>query len=323
MAKKVADDQQTWDLFLNQALAAIRFNISESSKFSPFFLLYNRDVVLPIDNILQPRRKYVGEEYHQIALQEQHKSFVTVRNCLRKAKKRQAKYADRGTKEIEYKVGDPVYYKNPRKGKFGMKYLPYYRIIEKKGPVSIVIKSQLDGSTTKAYAGDIRLANIDDWQISKDANNRRLRDAAYVIPPQPSDSETESDSDPEENVPLSKLAKKYRQERETSEDEEDIPLMELRKRLRYREMRQTQNEETKVKDMECNDELSSDNSNSLPLFENSDSDNEMDVNEVHSPQTFPEKEIQATVKPVKKRQKKSQDKGGDVKQLLRLISNML
>ena len=88
---------------------------------------------------------------------------------------------------------------------------------------------------------------------------------------------------------MSKLAKKYRQERETSEDEEDIPLMELRKRLRYREMRQTQNEETKVKDMEGNDELSSDNSNSLPLVEYSDSDNEMDVNEVHSPQIFPEK----------------------------------
>ena len=115
LAKKVADDQQCWDLFLYQALAIIRFNISESSTFSLFFLLYNRDVVLPIDNILQPRRKYVGEKYHQIALQEQHKSFVTVRNHLRKAKKHQAKYADRGTKEIEYKVGDPVYYKNHRK----------------------------------------------------------------------------------------------------------------------------------------------------------------------------------------------------------------
>ena len=43
------------------------------------------------------------------------------------------------------------------------------------------------------------------------------------IPPQPSDSETESDSNPEENVPLSKSSKKYRQKRETSEDEEDIP----------------------------------------------------------------------------------------------------
>ena len=88
-------------------------------------------------------------------------------------------------------------------------------------------------------------------------------------------------------------------------------------------MRQTQNEETKVKDMECNDELSSDNSSFLPLCEYSDSDNGMDVNEVHLPQTFPEKEIQETVKPVKKRQKKSQDMGGDVKQLLRLISYML
>ena len=52
LAKKVADDQQTLDLFLIQALAAIRLNISESSKFSSFFLLYNRDVVLPIDNIV-------------------------------------------------------------------------------------------------------------------------------------------------------------------------------------------------------------------------------------------------------------------------------
>ena len=64
LAKKVAGDPQIWDLNLNQALAAIRFNVSESSKFSPFFLLYNRDVVLPIDNIMKPRRKYLGEDYH-------------------------------------------------------------------------------------------------------------------------------------------------------------------------------------------------------------------------------------------------------------------
>ena len=86
-------------------------------------------------------------------------------------------------------------------------------------------------------------------------------------------------------------------------------------------MRRTQNEETKVITMECNDELSSSNSSSLPLVEYSDSGNGMDVNEVHSPQT--QKEIQETVKPVKKRQKKSQNKGGDGKQLLRLISSML
>ena len=53
------------------------------------------------------------------------------------------------------------------------------------------------------------LANIDDWQVVKE-KNRKLRDAAYVIPPSASESETESDSDSdsEENVPLAKLIKK-------------------------------------------------------------------------------------------------------------------
>ena len=45
LVKAVADNQQSWDSHLNQSLASIRFNVSESSKFSPFFLLYNRDVV--------------------------------------------------------------------------------------------------------------------------------------------------------------------------------------------------------------------------------------------------------------------------------------
>ena len=130
---------------MNQALAAIRFNISVSSKFSPFFLLYNRDVVLPVDNLMKPRRKYQGEELHQIALQEQHKSFTLVRKHLKKAKKTQAKYADRGTKEIEFKVNNTVYYRNnQRKGKLDCKWKPYYRKIEKTGPASYVIKNQLD-----------------------------------------------------------------------------------------------------------------------------------------------------------------------------------
>ena len=105
-----------------------------------FFLLYNRDVVLPIDNILKPRRKYLGEDHHQIALQEQHKAFVSVRNHLKKAKKRQAKYANRGTKEVKFEVGDPVFYKNmTRKNKFDMRFMPYYRIIQQTGPVSYII----------------------------------------------------------------------------------------------------------------------------------------------------------------------------------------
>ena len=156
MAKKVAGDPQTCDLNLNQALAAIGFNVSESSKLSPFFLLYNRDVVQPIDNIMKPRRKYLGEHFYQIALLEQHKAFVSVRNHLKKTKKRQAKYANRWTKIIDFEEGDPVFY---------------------------VIKNQLDGFTSHVHAEMLRLAHVDEWQIAKDEQSRRLRDAAYVILP--------------------------------------------------------------------------------------------------------------------------------------------
>ena len=51
-------------------------------------------------------------------------------------------------KLFEFKVGDPVYYKNnQRKGKLDMKCEPYCRILEKRDPVSYVIKNQLNCST--------------------------------------------------------------------------------------------------------------------------------------------------------------------------------
>ena len=112
LSKKWSESVNTLDLYLNQTLAAIRFNINESSKFSPFFLLYNRKVVHPIDKLLKPRRKYHGEVLHKIALEQQHKSFMLVYKHLKKAKRRQAKYAYQNSKDVEFEVGDLVYVKN-------------------------------------------------------------------------------------------------------------------------------------------------------------------------------------------------------------------
>ena len=95
MSKRIDENYETWDLHLNQVLAAVRFNMNESTKFSPYYLVYNRDPVLPFDNILKTCRCYLGEEPHKIGLQQQHKSFILVHNHLKKAKKRQARYANR------------------------------------------------------------------------------------------------------------------------------------------------------------------------------------------------------------------------------------
>ena len=68
--------------------------------------------MLPLDNILQPKRKHVEEEQQKIALQQQHKLFTFVHNHMKRAKKRQARYAETGSKQVDFQVGDPVYYKH-------------------------------------------------------------------------------------------------------------------------------------------------------------------------------------------------------------------
>ena len=221
LSKLLKDDSTVWDLYLNQALAAIRFSHNDSSKFSPFFLMYNRDVVLPIDNILKPRRKYVGEEQHKIALQQQHKLFTLVHNHMKRAKKRQAKYGDRGSK---------------RRNKLEGKWQPYYRVVEKTSPVTYVIRNQLDGVAVKVHAEHLRLAKVEEWEIQTNDSRKPYRRAACVVPPQES-SEESSSSESEGGDPLPKIARWYRRERDNSSEEENIPLAEIAVRLKARERR--------------------------------------------------------------------------------------
>lgn len=239
LAKKIGNDNvsgdfDSWDIYLQQTVAAIRFNVSDATGFSPFFLLYNRDVVLPLDTILKPRQKYMGEDMHRIALEQQHRSFLQVHNNLKRAKQRQAKYANKNTHEVVFKVGDPIYYRNhTRRNKLDLKWKPYYRIIEQTSPVTFIIKHQLDGSTTKVHASQIRLAHVDEWEIPTQLPGRSLRQSTLVMPPEHSDSDSAPPSDQNESV-MHRVAKKYRRQRENSDNESDIPLAELAKRIRNR-----------------------------------------------------------------------------------------
>jgi transposase InsO family protein len=72
LAKHVNEENTDWDEKLYIALQGIRMNINDSSKFSPFELLYGRDALLPIDNLLLPRRKYLGEDIHEKLLESLH-----------------------------------------------------------------------------------------------------------------------------------------------------------------------------------------------------------------------------------------------------------
>ena len=142
LSKKNHSEAGTWDTYLNPALAAIRFRVNDSTGCSPFRLLYNREVVMPIDTILRRHRKYLGEDGHCIALKQQHKAFLLVHRNRRLALKKRNYYANRKSSDIAFTVGDLVYYRNTaRKNKLDVKWQPYYLVLEKTSPVTYIVKN--------------------------------------------------------------------------------------------------------------------------------------------------------------------------------------
>ena len=117
-----------------------------------------------------------------------------VHKHLKKAKKRQAKYANQNSEYNEFQIGDPVYLKQQqRKSKLEGRWCSYYRITEQTSPVSFKLKNQLDDTVTKAHAEHMRLANLGDWEITKDKKGRPKRRVKYVAPL--SDSSDEGDNE--------------------------------------------------------------------------------------------------------------------------------
>ena len=217
LAKKLGINEQSWDIYINQMLVAIRFHVSETTKFSPYYLLFNRDVILPLDNILRPRRIYYGDDYHQIALHEMHRSFTFVRNNIKKARRTAIDKPLSKTKDVTFKVGDLVYYRNHhKKGKLDMRWQPCYGVVEKTGPVSYRIRVQLTGSVSKAHAEHLQAASIEEWEIP---TTKRLLWKIVLAESSDSDSEFRAE---QADFPVRKCWHK----REKSDDESDVPLME-------------------------------------------------------------------------------------------------
>ena len=257
-----------WDLFLPQALAAIRFNSHETTGQSPFFLMYGRDVVLPIDRILQPRRKYYGDQTHQILLQAQHEAFARVHNRVKKEKARQKRYADRHAKEVCLKVGDPVYVKNhTRQNQFEPLWRPYYRVIEQTSPLTFRLKNQLTGEVISSHVEHLRLAKAD-WPdpIVTPGIDRLRRNRLAVSDSSDPDDQSEYGSVVESNHGLAPSEVDFHS---FSEREEEVNINN-EEQLEAQQNEQNPNSSAPMESDGANpveDSLESDSDDNLPLAE--------------------------------------------------------
>ena len=166
LSKKTARLVEMWDSYLPSILSSYRVGISESSGYSPFYLVYTRDPVLPLDSLLKPRRRYLGENYEKIALERQHEAFMNIRRNTRKARQRQKRYHDKGAVDLQYKEGDPVYVlNNAPQGKLDSKWMTHYRIMSQTGPVTYLVRNQMTGKVRRVHSEHLELADLTDWPM--------------------------------------------------------------------------------------------------------------------------------------------------------------
>ena len=125
--------------------------VTESSKYTPYMLIYGRDLILPLDTLLEHRRRYYGDEYVPAMLQRLQTAFVHVTINTKKARDDIKRQADKNARQRLFNEGDPVFLQYPYIQEGQMKKLSspwrsHYRIVEMITPVTALIRNQKSGS---------------------------------------------------------------------------------------------------------------------------------------------------------------------------------
>ena len=67
--------QLEWDVLIPLACAAYNFIPNKHSKESPFFLMFGRDPVLPLNTLLGPKMRYLGNDINILSLEAMKNMF--------------------------------------------------------------------------------------------------------------------------------------------------------------------------------------------------------------------------------------------------------
>jgi transposase InsO family protein len=169
IAKRVSKNQLDWEDHIPAALWAIRTSTHSGSRHTPYFLVYGREPRLPIDLVLRPKYKYVGEAYVPTMLQRLHQAYQDVKRNLRESQERNMRYKNEGVTLPEFEIGDKVLYKNFRldpglSSKFQGHWQTHFRVLEKTTPVNYVITHLPTNTTKRVHASQLLAVPCDvEW----------------------------------------------------------------------------------------------------------------------------------------------------------------
>ena len=130
MAKHITKDVE-WDEVIPLATAAYNFFPNEHSRESPFFLMFGRDPIIPLTNLLEPKVRYLGSDENILSLEALKKIYFIITENLKIARQRMDKKKHPHPSKL--KTEDMVMIKTHVKGQFEPVYKGYYRIVSFKG----------------------------------------------------------------------------------------------------------------------------------------------------------------------------------------------
>ena len=152
IAKHVAP-QLEWDVLIPLACAAYNFMPNEHSKESPFFLMFGRDPVLPLNTLLGPKVRYLETDLNVLSLEALKNMFEKSATNLRTVREN----GDPENNHLPTKLqpGETVLIQNHTKGPFDPTYIGKYQVVAMKGN-QVEIRPSVGGPTEMKHVKHVK-----------------------------------------------------------------------------------------------------------------------------------------------------------------------
>ena len=141
-----------WDDVVPLACAAYNFLPNEYSRESPFFLMFERDPILPINQLLQPKVRYLGNDENILSLEALKNIYELAATNLQNAQKR---YGSKVPVEKKIKDGDLVMIKNNARKSFEPRYKGDYRVVQNRGQ-QVEVRPATGGETQWEHISHVK-----------------------------------------------------------------------------------------------------------------------------------------------------------------------
>ena len=128
ISKHIQGNQLEWDEIVPLATTAYNFFPCQSSRESPFVLMFGRDPITPFLSLLEPSPRYWGERGGHLHLDALQQLYAVTAENLKRAREKENTETEANLQN-DLKIGDLVLVRNVNLGVFKPKYSPNYTII--------------------------------------------------------------------------------------------------------------------------------------------------------------------------------------------------